>query len=145
MTVLDASALIAVLKNEPAAAQVGDLLRRRPHPSISGANLAEVVDHLIRVDRLPTEDVNDAIDLLIAGGLDVEPYWLTHARRAAAIRATYYHRTQNPISLADAACIATARLLATDLATSDPALARTARDLGLEVIPLPDSSGASPR
>ncbi len=143
MTVLDASARIALLNREPAADQVGALIRRRPPPAISGANLAEVVDHLIRVDARSADVVNDEIDLLIAAGLDVEPYWLTHARRAAAIRATYYHRTNNPISLADAACIATARLLATDLATTDPALAQTAQDLGVEVIRLPDSSGAT--
>jgi len=98
---------------------------------------------MIRVQGLPADDVNDAIDLLIAAGLDVEPYWLTHARRAAGIRAKYYHRTRNPISLADAACIATARLLATDIATSDPALAGTARELGVEVIRLPSSGGAT--
>jgi PIN domain nuclease of toxin-antitoxin system len=143
LTVLDASALISLLGGEPAADTVADLIRRRPPASISGANLAEVVDHLIRVDGRPADVVNDEIDLLIAAGLDIEPYWLTHARRAAVIRANYYHRTKNPISLADAACIATARLLATDLATTDPALARTALDLGVEVIRLPDSSGAT--
>jgi ribonuclease VapC len=143
LTVLDASALIAVLNREPAADQVRALLEGPPPPSISGSNLAEVVDHMIRVQGLPADDVNDAIDLLIAAGLDVEPYWLTHARRAAGIRAKYYHRTRNPISLADAACIATARLLATDIATSDPALAGTARELGVEVIRLPSSGGAT--
>ena len=120
------------------------LLKRRLPPSISGANLAEVVDQWIRVDARPPDEVNDAIDLLIAGGLDVEPFWLTHARRAGVLRADHYHRTRNPISLADAACIATARLLATDLATTDPALARVARALGVDVIPLPNSRGQLP-
>ena len=39
MTVLDASALIAYLLDEPARAEVGDLLRKRPPPSISAVNL----------------------------------------------------------------------------------------------------------
>jgi PIN domain nuclease of toxin-antitoxin system len=125
------------MKGEPAAAKVGELLRQRPPPSISGANLAEVVDHLVRVDGRPAEAVSDAIDLLIAGGLDVEPFWLTHARQAALIRANHYHRTRSPISLSDAACIATARMLATEIATTDPALARVAGDLGIQVIQLP--------
>jgi len=76
--------------------------------------------------------------------LDVEPFWLTHARRAGILRATHYHRTRAPISLADAACIVTARLLMTDIATTDPALASVARQLGISVIQLPDSTGRSP-
>jgi PIN domain nuclease of toxin-antitoxin system len=132
------------MKGEPGAAKVAELLRQRPPPSISGANLAEVVDHLVRVDGRPAENVSDAIDLLVAAGLDVEPFWLTHARRAALIRANHYHRSQSPISLADAACIATAHLLATDIATTDPALASVARELGIPVIALPDSAGRLP-
>jgi len=103
-----------------------------------------VVDNLVRVYGRSPEEVNDKIDLLIAAGLDVEPYWLTHARRAALLRATHYHRTQTPISLADAACIATAHLLRTDIATTDPALARVARSVGVDVVPLPDSRGRLP-
>jgi PIN domain nuclease of toxin-antitoxin system len=144
LTVLDASALVAFLRDEPAAADTATLLKQRPPPTISGCNLAEVVDNLVRVYGRSPEEVNDKIDLLIAAGLDVEPYWLTHARRAAILRATFYHRTKAPISLADAACIATARLLRTDIATTDPALARVARKIGVEVVPLPDSRGRLP-
>jgi rRNA-processing protein FCF1 len=81
---------------------------------------------------------------LIAAGLDVEPYWLTHARRAALLRAEHYHRTKTPISLADAACIVTAGLLATSVTTTDPALARVARKAGIDVIAVPDSRGRLP-
>jgi PIN domain nuclease of toxin-antitoxin system len=144
MTVLDASALVAYFKNEPGAEAVANLLRDRPAPTISGANLDEVVDHLVRVDGRDAGDVNDAIDLLIAAGLDVEPYWLTHARRAALLRAEYYHRTKSPISLADAACIVTAGLLATSVATTDRAVARIARKSGIDVIAVPDSRGRLP-
>jgi PIN domain nuclease of toxin-antitoxin system len=104
-----------------------------------------VVDNLIRVYGRSPEEVNDKIDLLIAAGLDVEPYWLTHARRAAVLRATYYHRVRSPISLADAACIVTAGLLATDIATTDQALARVARAVGVRVIALRDSTGRLPQ
>jgi PIN domain nuclease of toxin-antitoxin system len=144
MTVLDASALVAFFRNEPAAATTAALLKRRPAPTISGANLAEVVDNLVRVYGRSPEEVNDKIDLLIAAGLDVEPFWLTHARRAALLRAAYYHRTRAPISLSDAACIVTAGLLATDIATTDPTLAAIARQVGVGVIQLADSSARTP-
>ena len=94
--------------------------------------------------KRPADEVNDGIDLLIAGGLDVEPFWLIHARRAAILRAEHYHRETAPISLSDAACIATAGILRTDLATSDPALARVAGRVGVPVIPLLDSNGHLP-
>ncbi len=95
----------------------------------------------MRVDGRSPDEVNDALDLLIAAGMDVDPFWLTHARRAGLIRAEHYHRTRSPISLADAACIATAGLLASDLATSDAALARVADVMGIGVVRLRDSTG----
>lgn len=144
MTVLDASALVGALGNQPARTEVEALLRRRPPPSVSAVNLAEVVDWLVRVDRQPEEDVRDRIDWLIVGGLQIEPAWLFDARRAALLRARHYHRERRPVSLADCVCIATAVRLSTDLATTDSALAGLARDLGLQVISLPDSTGARP-
>jgi predicted nucleic acid-binding protein len=123
---------------------VKELLRRRPPPSISAVNLAEAIDVLIRIDGREQEAVRDRVDWLIAGGLEIEPVWLHVARSAAAIRAQHYHRSQAPISNADAMCVATAISLKSDLATSDPDLAIVARSLGVEVIPLPDSAGRPP-
>lgn len=144
MTVLDASALIALLLDQPACSQVSGLLRRRPPPSISAVNLAEVIDKLVRGEGHRLDDVNDSIDLLIVGGLEVEPFWLPNSRRAAVQRAIYYDRRTSSLSLADCACLATAIALKTDLATTDPALARAARAEGIEVIALPDSTGVKP-
>lgn len=48
--VLDAYALIAFLRGEQAGADVVGLLRHKPPPSMSAANLAEVVERLVRVD-----------------------------------------------------------------------------------------------
>jgi PIN domain nuclease of toxin-antitoxin system len=141
LTVLDASALIALLLDEPARPEVEALLLNRPPPLVSAANLAEVIDKLQRVEGHGAEQVNDAVDLLIVGGLEVQPYWLPDARNAAAIRARYYHRTRSPVSLADCACIATALSQHAALATTDPSLARAARQLGVDVISLPDSNG----
>lgn len=108
-------------------------------------NVAEVIDRLVRIGGRRADDVNDAIDLLIVGGLEIEPFWLPHSRTAAAIRAQHYHRQRSPLSLADCACIATAISLDTDLATTDALLAQEARDAGVDVIPLPNSSGKIPR
>jgi PIN domain nuclease of toxin-antitoxin system len=144
VTVLDASALVGALGNQPARVEVEALLRRRPPPSISAVNLAEVINWLIRVGGHSEEEVRDRIDWLIVGGLEIEPAWLFDARRAAVLRARHYHRERRPVSLADCVCIATALRLSTDLATTDPALAELARDVGLQVISLPDSTGTRP-
>ena len=136
LTVLDASAVIGFLRDEPARNQVEDLLRRRPPPVISAVNLCEAIDVLVRVGGHTEEAVNDAIGLLIVGGLEVEPFWLPHGRLAASIRAAHYHRSRSPISLGDAACLATARSLKATVATTDAALARAAGALGLEVVML---------
>ena len=144
MTVLDASALIALLLNEPARDEVAELFGRRPRPSVSAVNLEEVIDHLVRVKGRRADDVNDAVDLLLVTGLEVEPFWLPSARRAAARRAVHYDRKTSSLSLADCACLATAMELKADLATSDPALAAAARAEGLKVIALPNSDGIRP-
>jgi PIN domain nuclease of toxin-antitoxin system len=142
--VLDAYALIAVLRGEGAGGEVIGLLRRKPAPSISAANLAEVVDRLGRVDGRVETEVRNAINLLIAGGMDVEPVWLADARRAGAVRARHYDRRSASLSLADCFCLATAIRLEAGVATADPALAQATREEGLNVISLPDSSGRLP-
>ncbi|CAN5585479.1 hypothetical protein BH23CHL7_BH23CHL7_16360 [soil metagenome] len=144
MTVLDASALVAALLDEPGRDLVERLLRAQPSPSISAANLIEAIDRLERVEGHSAADVRDRIDWLIVGGLQVEPLWLTAARRAAAIRARHYHRERAPLSLADCICIASAIYLDTDLATTDPAVATVARAVGLDVVAVPDSNGVLP-
>ena len=137
LTVLDASAVVAFLRDEAARVRVEELLRERPPPLISAVNLAEVIDVLVRVYGHTEQRVNDAIDLLLVGGLEVEPFWLPHARLAASIRAAHYDRRRSPISLGDAACLATARASKAAIATTDAALGQTARTLGTAVIELP--------
>ena len=144
LTVLDASALVGFLLDEPARAEVEAILRRSPPPSISAVNLAEVIDRLVRVEGRQLEDVDDRINLLMVGGLEVEPVWVPAARLAAPLRAQYYHRASSPLALADCVCLATAMALKTDLATTDPALAQMAGDAGVAVIALPDSTGTLP-
>jgi predicted nucleic acid-binding protein len=144
LTVLDASALVAVLAGEPAAEAVERILRGHNAPAIAAVNLAEAIDILVRVIGREPDAVRDRIDWLIAGGLVVEPVWLPVARLAAALRAQHYHRTDMPLSLADCVCLATAMHRGANLATTDPALARIARATDIEVIALPDSQGRRP-
>jgi predicted nucleic acid-binding protein len=144
LIVLDASALIAALVSEPAAPEVGAILRGGQPPAISAVNLAEVVDWLVRVGGREPDAVRDRIDWLIAGGLVVEPVWLPAARLAAALRAQHYHRTEMPLTLADCVCLATAIRLGARLATTDADLARLARHIGVEVLALQNSEGSRP-
>jgi PIN domain nuclease of toxin-antitoxin system len=135
---------VAALAGEPAGPEVETILRRRPGPSISAVNLAEVNDILLRVIGRDPDTVHDRLDWLFAGGLAVEPAWVPVCRLAASLRARHYHRTDMPLSLADCFCLATAMTLETDLATTDPDLARLARDVGVAVVALPDSTGHRP-
>jgi PIN domain nuclease of toxin-antitoxin system len=142
--VLDASPLVAALTDEPAMGEVEELLRRRPPPSISATNLAEAIDQLVRVQGAGRDETRRQVNLLIAGGLEVEPVWLSTVRLAASLRADHYHRTRAPVSLSDCICLATAMRLTAALATTDPALASVARTAGVEVIALPNAHGQRP-
>jgi PIN domain nuclease of toxin-antitoxin system len=144
LTVLDASALVAELLGEPARPDVDAILRKPQQTSISAVNLAEVVDTLVRGRGHDAADVREKIELLLVAGLEVEPVWLRVMWLATSLRAEHYRRDTAAVSLADCICIATAITLETDLATTDPALARVARAAGVDVIALPDSMGKRP-
>lgn len=143
-TVLDASALIAALANEPARPQVEAILRADTRPVISAVNLAETIEWLVRLGEQPPDRVRERVNWLIAGGLQVEAVWTPLARSAGALRARHYHRTDRPISLADCFCLATAISLRANLATTDAHLAGLGGEVGVEVILLPDSAGRRP-
>ena len=142
--VLDASALIAALADEPARPEVEAILRSEQSPVISAVNLAETIDWLIRLGGQPSDRVREVTNWLIADGLQVEPVWIPLVRHAATLRARHYHRRDRPLSLGDCVCLATAMSLSAALATTDPHLAALGRELGVEVLALPDSSGARP-
>ena len=57
----------------------------------------------------------------------------------------HYHRTRTPVSLADCGAIALAEQLDAELVTSDAAMIRVARAEGIAVLPVPDSSGRTPK
>ena len=145
MTILDAYALVAFLADEPAADRVEELLRDRHDPAaVSAVNLAETVDVLVRRYGHSPEAVSARLDWLLAAPMRVIEADETSGRAAGRIRAERYHRTEAPISLADAFALATASLLEARLATADPGLASVAIREGVEVVGLPDSGGRLP-
>lgn len=124
-SVLDASALLAYLHEEPGADVVADALAESAR--MSTANFAETLSKLADAGRVPAEVADELADRGILGGLLVlEPVTGDDALTIADIRATTGRRD---ISLGDRACLALALRLGLPVLTSDGSWA----DLGLDV------------
>ena len=139
MTVLDAFAVIALLRGEPAAPEVrrligtGDVL-------LTAVGVGEVIDHLVRVVGASEEDASlDVAQLGLGNAFAVDDEL---GLRAGRLRARQYHRSDRAVSLADCIAAEAARALHTDLATADPHLLDLCRDEQIAPVVLPDSSGA---
>lgn len=142
MTVLDASAVIAYLRDEPAAELIEPLVSR---PSvISALNVAEVVDQLIRVAGRSAETVRSDLAVMERGGLRTLPVTDELAIEAGMLRARHYRQRRCEVSLADCVAAVTALGEKLPLATSDPALVAVMRAEGGDVHALPDSKGVIP-
>ncbi len=137
-TLIDASALIALLGAEPAAGEVKELLNRGA--VMTTVNLAEAVDRLKRRYRLEIEQTRPVIEGLLTKHLALFPLEPAGAWRAAEIRANHYHRSRCPISLADAVLVASAPV-GGRIASSDDDLLKVAASEGLTTHALPDSKG----
>lgn len=138
MTVLDAYAVVAFLRAEPAATQVAGLLTRGSCTT-TATGLAEVIDRLVRLDGADEDDV--AADLAELGLLDAIPVDGALALDAGRLRARHHHWIRRAVSLADCVLAAAARLLGEPLATSDPHLLDLCHDEGIAVAVLPASDG----
>lgn len=136
MSVLDAYAIVALLRNEDSAARVEGLLADPGAAMISAVNVAEAVDVLVRSYRHSTREVAEKLDWLAAGGLVTVPVTDVIARRAGALRAGHYHRSRSPISLSDCVALATAIARGDALATSDGPLLEVARAEACPTLPL---------
>ena len=119
--VLDASALLALMNDEPGAITVGETLTEAV---ISAVNLAEVVSKL--VDRgMPEAQIFDDL-----GELDLShvPFDVQQAYATGLLRTATRPRG---LSLGDRACLSLAMQLASPVITADRVW--TELDLGVEV------------
>jgi ribonuclease VapC len=119
--VLDASAIIAVIKQEPGAERVAPLIRGAPTSTL---NLAEAATWLTL--RGATAEVTGRI----LAALELAPEYFD-AVRALAAGLLVAHTRHRGLSLADRACLALAIELRLPVMTADRAWADL--DLGIEI------------
>ncbi len=131
--VLDASAAIALLRDEPGGETVSQLLRSAK-ARMSVVNAAETVDVLVRTHGRTEEEVVVGVEQLLSSGVEPVPASLELATRAGELRARLHNRSRR-ISLADCFLLATAEH-GDSIVTTDEVLAAAARDEGIEVTPL---------
>jgi PIN domain nuclease of toxin-antitoxin system len=117
--ILDASAIIAILKREPGAERVGAMAEGA---RVSALTIAEVATWLT-VEGMPIEQAFAAMNLF---RLTVEPFHHARAVAAGFLVAKTRHRG---LSLGDRACLALAIELNMPVLTSD----RAWRDLDIGV------------
>ena len=139
MTVLDAYAVIALLRAEPAATAVQATLTRGD-AVLTAVGVGEVLDHLIRLAGADEEEAT--LDVAQLGLLDAVAVTPQLGAAAGGLRARHYHRTRCSISMADCIAAETARALGDRLATSDPHLLNVCHGEGIEYDVLPQSDGS---
>ena len=128
--VLDASAAIAFLLDEPGAERVGSLLGSAG-ARMSTVNAAEVVDVLVRVHRGEPETVITRVDELLSTVVAPVSASLELATQAGDLRARHFRRDQR-VSLADCFVLAIAEQGDT-IVTGNATLAAVARIEGISV------------
>lgn len=133
-TLLDAFALLALLRDERAAGDVHGLMASG-EAAMSTVNLAEAGQKVIRSGALKAEEFDRIVgELPIA----VVPFGRSHAMRAAELRARHYDRSTSAVSLADC-CLVAVATAADRVATADPAVLRMAEAEGIGTVALPRS------
>lgn len=142
MTVFDAYAVLAYLRDEPAAEPIGELLHA---PTVlSAVNATEVIDQLVRVYGRDPDDVHADLVMLAHTGMELSAVAVEVGVLAGRLRARHYHRGRMAVSLADCVAAATALSTGRPLATADPPLATVLRAEGGKIHALPDTAGRLP-
>ena len=122
--VLDASAVLALLNDEPGADRVAKVL---PDSVISAVNLAEVVAKLAEAG-MPGDEIREALDPL---GLEVVPFEEELAYAAGELRP----KTRSlGLSLGDRACLALGVRLGLSVLTTEGAWQKAAVSIPVVVI-----------
>ena len=112
---LDASALVALLQNEPGAQVVEDAIA--DGATISTVNLAEALSTMARKGADPATALATMTERgVIGGAITVEPFTLADAVEAARLRPL---TAKAGLSLGDRSCLALARRLGTAALTAD--------------------------
>ena len=120
--VLDASALIALVNQEPGAEKVQPLM---PHAVISAVNLCETIQRLRR-GGMPLEAVTLALTPLVSTAVPFD-------ESLAYIAASLHERTRkHGLSFGDCACLALALSRKVPAVTADREWTRL--DVGVEII-----------
>ncbi len=139
MSVLDAYAILAYLRDEPAADAVARLLTTGD-AEFTAVGLGEVFDQLLRRYHADEEEIG--LDLAELGLLDPLPVEAALGASAGRLRARHYHRTRCPVSMADCLAAEAARQHARPLATSDPHLLDVCHAEGIQITVLPGTDGS---
>jgi ribonuclease VapC len=135
LRVLDASALIAYLGNEPGADVVADVIAEGA--AISTVNLAETLSTLATRGKEPAVVVTELTERgLLDGAITIEPFSNADAIEAARLRPL---TRAAGLSLADRACLAVARRLGACVFTADHAWSELGLDLEIRTIQEPPS------
>ena len=122
--VLDASALLALLNNEPGAKRVKDIL---PESVIGAVNVCEAAGKLIS-GGMSLADARTSIELI---HLEVVPFDTELAYRAGAL---IIDTKKLGLSLGDRACLALGLLLDKTVVTAEHLWSRLKLDVAVEVI-----------
>ena len=127
-SVLDSSAILAVVLGEPGSAMA--MGRMTEGAAISSVNWAEV---LTRLSRLGRPDAAEVLQAVALEGIPVEivPLSRAHAEAAAELDRLTQHAG---LSLGDRACLALAAALGVPAITADRAWARLDVGVAVEMI-----------
>jgi PIN domain nuclease of toxin-antitoxin system len=138
LTVLDAYAVLAFLRDEPAATEVRPLLETGD-AMLTAVGLGEVLDHLVRLAGVDEEEA--VLDLAELGLIDAIAVDAAVGAASGRLRARHYHRLRCAVSMADCVAAEITRAGNDVLATSDPHLLDVCARESIGVVVLPGSDG----